>query len=248
MDTVRAELDVPILIPAHDYGDFCSGIIRLGNLDIEFLKLGTENISEPYFYGIAFASAEGIWNTASWLKTLQIRHTLPIHTTVMRDGKQWGWSTILVDGFLDNPIPAPYSLGTLLGDRLMARGASAFSTTLMKVPVIRRSMSSKGGGSMCFICHYDQDLSLLRSEATATLATSGGGKKQISEVGAIVIEADRTITAWEQILMTERIDNPRLDIQRGATNRIREVVIKTKSSFPIPSVHFGDATFSFQAE
>jgi hypothetical protein len=88
MDTVRAELDVPILIPAREYGDFCSGIIRISNLDIEFLRLGTENVSKPYFYGIAFASDEGIWNTAAWLKTLQIPHTLPIHTTIVRDGRQ----------------------------------------------------------------------------------------------------------------------------------------------------------------
>jgi hypothetical protein len=248
MDTVRAELDVPILIPARDYGDFCSGIIRLGNLDIEFLRLGTENVSKPYFYGIAFASAEGSWNTAAWLKTLQIPHTLPIHTIIMRGGRRWGWSTILLDGFLDDPIPAPYSLGVLSGDGLIARGVSAFSTTLIKVPVMRRLMSSKGGGSMCFICHYDQDLSCLRSMATQTLATSGGGKNQISKVASIVIEASHTLTAWEQILPDRQSDSPRLDIQPGAANRIREVVIKTKSSVPIPSMYFGDAAFSFHAE
>lgn len=249
MDTVRTELDIPILIPAREYDDFCSGIVRLGNLDIEFLRLGTENIPKPYFYGIAFASAEGIWNTAGWLKTLQIPHTLPIHTSIVRDGRQWGWSAILLDGFLDNPIPAPYSVGMLSGDGLIARGVSAFSTTLIKVPVMRRLMStSKGGGSMCFVCHYDQDLSCLRSIATQTLAASGGGKNQISRVASIVIEASHTLTAWEQILPDRQSDSPRLDIQPGVANRIREVVIKTKSSVPISSMYFGDAAFSFQSE
>lgn len=247
MNAVRTELDVPILIPAHDYGDFCSGIIRLGNLDIEFLRIGTEDIPRPYFYGIAFASSEGIWNTAAWLKTLQVSHTLPIHTTIMRDGKQWGWSTILLNGFLDNPIPAPYSLGVLSGDGLIARGVSAFSTMLMKIPTVRRFASGKGGESMCFICHYDQSLSSSRSIATEILAASGGGKNQISKVNSIVIEANHTVLAWEQLLPGQ-IDNPKLDIQPGITNRIREVVIKTESSIPISPISFGDATFAFQTE
>ncbi|GJD18867.1 hypothetical protein RIVM261_038230 [Rivularia sp. IAM M-261] len=115
MDTVSKQLDVPILIPAHDYGDFCSGIIHLGNLDIEFLRIVKENITKPYFYGIAFAVSQNIWKTTATLKALRIPHTAPIHTTITRDGQQWGWSTILLDGFLDNPIPAPYSLGILSG-------------------------------------------------------------------------------------------------------------------------------------
>lgn len=248
METVRAELDVPVLFPAREYDNFCSGIIRLGNLDIEFLRLGTEHVPKPYFYGIAFASAEGIWNTAAWLKTLQIPHTLPIHTAIVRDGRQWGWSTILLDGFLDNPIPAPYSLGVLSGDGLIARGVSAFSTTLMKVPVMRRFMTSKGGDSMCFVCHYDRDLSCLRSIAAETLAASGGGKRQISKVVSIVIEANHTATDWKRILPTKQIDSLRLNIKLGAINRIREVVIETKSSVPISSIRFGDVTFSFQGE
>jgi hypothetical protein len=143
-------------------------------------------------------------------------------------------------------------LGVLSGDGLIARGVSAFSTTLIKVPVMRRFLSSKGGESMCFVCHYDQDISCLRSMANKTLAASGGGKKQISKVASIVIEAGHTVTAWEQIPSTRQIHSivpsPRLDIQLGVTNRIREVVIETKSSVPIPSMHFGDAAFAFQTE
>ena len=246
MDEVRTQLDVPILIPAQDYGDFCSGMIRLGNLDIEFLQLGVETILKPYFYGIAFTSAETVWKTAAWLKAAGIQHTLPIHTTTWRDGQQWGWSTILLDGFLDHPIPAPYSLGMLSGDGLVARGVAAFSAILMQVPAIRRFTSTKGGGSMCFICHYDRDLSRPRTMATETLAANGGGRNQIVKVDSIVIEASQTAMAWERLLATRQIDNPRLEIQRGATNRIQEVVIRTQSSAPIPSMRFGDAVFSFQ--
>lgn len=246
MDEVRTKLDVPTLIPAQDYGDFSSGIIRLSNLDIEFLRLGAEIILNPYFYGVAFTSAETVWKTAAWLKAQGIRHTLPIHTTTQREGLQWGWSTILLDGFLDNPIPAPYSLGMLSGDGLVARGVAAFSTTLMQVPAIRRFTSTKGGGSMCFVCHYDQDLSRPRTIATETLAANGGGKNQIVKVESIVVEASHTEMTWKQLLATRQINNPKLEIQRGATNRIQEVVIKTKSSAPIPPMRFGDAVFSFQ--
>lgn len=247
IDTVRKQLDVPILIPTHDYGDFCSGIIRLGNLDIEFLRIGEETIPKPYFYGIAFESAASIWNTTAWLKALHIPHTLPIHTTIMRDGRQWGWSTILLDGFLDNPISAPYSLGVLSGDGLIARGVAASFATLMKVPVMRRFTSSKGGGSMCFVCHYDRDMSSLRSTATEKLTASGGGRNQIVEVDSIALEAKSTVTAWDRLLPTGLIYSPKLDIQTGNTSRIREVAIRTKSSTPIPSMCFGDAVFSFQS-
>lgn len=250
LEVVSTALDVPIVIPAREYGDFCSGLIRVGNVDIEFARLGTETIPNPYFYGILFASAEGIWNTAAWLKKSRIPHTLPIPTTVERDGRPWGWSVIALKGFLDNPIPAPYSLGVLSGDGVTAKGASSVTNLLMKVRAIRRFMTRKGGDSICCVCHYDQpqELAGLRSMANEALAANGGGKNQIVGVDSIVIEANRSMTAWEKILPTKQMERPRLDIQPGATNRIREVVIKTKSSVPIPSMHFGDAVFSFQVE
>ena len=246
MDEVRTQLDVPTLIPIQDYGDFCSGMIRLSNLDIEFLRLGAETIPKPYFYGIAFTSAETVWRTAAWLKAKGIRHSLPIHTTTRREGRRWRWSTIFLDGFLDNPIPAPYSLGMLSGDGFVARGVAAFSATLMQVPAIRRFTATKGGGSMCFVCHYDRDLSRPRAVATETLAASGGGKNQIVRVESIVVEVSHTKLAWERLLATRQIDNPKLEIQQGITNRIREVVIRTK--VPISPMRFGDVVFLFQSE
>jgi hypothetical protein len=245
MDAVRTQLDVPILIPPHDYGDFCSGIIRLGNLDLEFLRFGKETIPKPYFYGIAFASAENPWRTTAWLKALQIPHTPPIHTTIMRDGRQWGWSTILLDGFLDDPISVPYSLGAFSGDGLIARGIAGFLAILM-IPSLRRFTSSQGGGSMCFVCHYSQDMSSLRTTAAEKLAASGGGKNQIIEVDSVAIESNSKATPWEKLLATGEIYKPRLAIQTGVANRIQQIVIRSKSLVPIASMCFGDAVFSFQ--
>ena len=74
------------------------------------------------------------------------------------------------------------------------------------------------------------------------------GKRQISKVVSIVIEANHTSTDWKRILPTKQIDSLRLNIQPGAINRIREVVIETKSSVPISSIRFGDVAFSFQGE
>ncbi len=245
INTLSAQLDVPILIPVRDYGDFCSGLLRIGNLDIEFVRIGKEAISAPYFYGIGFSSVEDVWNTAAWLKASKIPHTLPIHTAIMRDDRQWGWSTILLQGFLDDPIPAPYLLGVLAGDSLPARSIAAVTNTLMKLPAIRRFTSRKAGSSMCFVCHYDQDLSGLRSIASQQLKANGGGKNQIVEVQSIVVEANHQAASWETLLK-EEIHNPKLVVESGARNRIREIVIKTESSTPVPTLNFGNAIFSFQ--
>lgn len=99
---------------------------------------------------------------------------------------------------------------------------------------------------MCFVCHYDQDMSSLRSTAAEKLTASGGGRNKIVEVDSIVIEANNTVTAWEKLLPTRRIYSPRLHIQTGVASRMQEVVIRTKSSVPIPSMCFGDAVFSFK--
>ncbi|KJH71347.1 hypothetical protein [Aliterella atlantica] len=72
---------------------------------------------------------------------------------------------------------------------------------------------------MCFICHYDWDLSSLRSIAAKTLAASGGGRNQIVKVDSIVIEANRTVPLWERLL-TRQIDNPRLEIQPGVNTNL----------------------------
>lgn len=98
---------------------------------------------------------------------------------------------------------------------------------------------------MCFVCHYDQDLSGLRSSASEQLKANGGGKNQIVEVQSIVVEANHQATDWKALLK-EEIHNPKFVIQPGARNRIREVVIKTASLASVPTLNFGNAIFSFQ--
>lgn len=134
----------------------------------------------------------------------------------------------------------------LSGDGLVARGVAAFSAALMQVPAVRRFTSTRGGGSMCFICHYDRDLSRPRAVATERLAVSGGGKNKIVEVDSIVVEVSHTAMAWRRLLATRQIDRPKLEIHQGITNRVQEVVIRTE--VPISPMRFGDVVFSFQSE
>ncbi|MGB3756122.1 MAG: hypothetical protein WBA07_07085 [Rivularia sp. (in: cyanobacteria)] len=101
---------------------------------------------------------------------------------------------------------------------------------------------------MCFICHYDRDLSRPRAVATERLAVSGGGKNKIVEVevDSIVVEVSHTAMAWRRLLATRQIDRPKPEIHQGITNRVQEVVIRTE--VPISPMRFGDVVFSFQSE
>lgn len=102
-------LEIPIMLPVKDFGHYQSGLVRLGNVDIEFLSIGTDQPSEPVFYGIALTSNLDVWETARWLKVGKIEHSLPVKACAIQRNQPYCWTVTLFKGFLANPLKAPYS-------------------------------------------------------------------------------------------------------------------------------------------
>lgn len=243
-----AALDAPIMRPVQDYGDFVSGLIRIGNLDIEFLKIGTEPIVRPYLYGIAFESRLDVWNTLTWLQQTGIRHTLPLQTSIVAHGISWSWSATLLEGLLDTPVPAPYTLGMLGADNLWARSISQLSNLLLKSQQLRKAVSRSGGQSMCLICHYHSDMAQIRKQASEELTARSGGRHQITGVHTLIVESNGSQTLWNKLLEEATLpEQPRLAIVAGQMNQLREIVLSTASTSTIAPVQIGDAVFSFRA-
>ncbi len=247
LEYAAAALDVPIIRPVRDYGDFTSGLIRIGNLDVEFLKIGTEPVACPYLYGIAFESCLNIWDTITWLQQAGIRHTLPLQTSIIDNGISWSWSTTLLEGLLDTPVPAPYTLGMLGADNLLARAISQLSNLLLKSQQLRKVVSHTGGQSMCLICHYHCDIAQIRKQASEKLTAQRGGRYQITGVHTVIVESNGSQTLWNKLLKEATLPRPHLRIVAGQMNRLREIVLSTASTSTIAPVQIGDAVFSFRA-
>jgi hypothetical protein len=248
LEHAATALNVPILRPVRNYGDFISGLIRIGNLDVEFLKIGTEPIIRPYLYGIAFESCLDVWKTMTWLQQIGIRHTLPLQTSIVDNGISYSWSTTLLEGLLDNPVPAPYTLGILGNDTLLTRAISKLSNLLLRSQQLRKLVAHNGGQSMCLICHYHNEMAQIRKQASDELTAQFGGRYKVIGVHTVIIEANGSQTLWHKLLDRATLpEQPRLEITVGPTNRLREIVLGTALSSTIPPIRIGDAVFTFRA-
>lgn len=238
-------LGIPTMLPVKDFGHYQSGLVRLGNLDIEFLSIGTDQPSEPVFYGIALMSNLDVWETARWLKASKIEHSLSVKACAIQRNQAYCQTVTLLKGFLANPLKAPYLKGLFAGGNILVRAASSIVNTLMRFPSVRAVSAKEARGSMTLFCHYHSNMDVFRLPADEELKQLNGGTYRITRVREIIVLVNSTKNNWSKLLSQSVLEaSPQLKLLFGAFDQISEVVIESNMIPPAP-LQLGKAKFSF---
>jgi hypothetical protein len=234
----------PVHWPVMPLAGFKSGGIRAANVDIEFLQAGACD-EDPYLYGIAFSPVRDLWANLEQLGKSGIRHTPPLASKVQSFYRQIDWSVILLGGFLDEPVKAPYLTGCLAGASLFTKSAACLLAVLRKVPGVEHA--DIANRSMTLICHYHYDLTLMREHLSAEFAAAGGGPYKISRLAEVKIEtAGGGRASWSKLFKPEHlVAGPGVSFEHGARNVIKELVFETSLDQVPEPVKFGNIEIGF---
>jgi hypothetical protein len=166
---LASRLGAPVLSPVEELGGVASGLLRIGALDLEILRLG-EPPDRLRGYGLGFTADVGLSEAAGALRRLGYPTSAPARASAA--GRSW--RAVQVHNLLPEPFPAPVSTRR---PGLLDRAAETAGGVLTKVPALTKAMTRKAGRSMVVLTEYEFD-------ADAWRARAGHGPEPIAvEVG-----------------------------------------------------------------
>lgn len=248
IEEIETTFGIKACVPLQDYGLFQSGIIRLGNLDIEVMGFGREKDFSPYFLGIALEAESSKWKTMSELNARNIKHTLPILIRLGLGKPVIGWDMIFLKGLLDNPIPAPYGKGFAVGNNWFGKAAAKLMLVVIGVFfILRKSEFNYGESSMLFFCNYYYDIyENYRNEATRQFQRLDGGKLKVGRVSNVVIEKTPDNKNWSALGLVGSHHSTQLSFVNGSANQIRALILTTTKKECECKFYIGDAYFELK--
>ena len=239
-------MGLPEYVPVVNHGYFESGLVHLGNVDIEFLRLG-EPESQPCLYGLCFATELSIFDLCNELSQKSILFSLPVNTIIKKPVRM-SWAVVFLKNFLDQPFPAGWLSSKIASPQLLIKKLTAFFGWLTSPQWIKKLFSRNTGKSMTFFCKFSEDQTYPRKQASKKLKQLRGGHFEITGVESVIVEySDEThMEHWRKLLPMDGFSaGPQIQFQKGKINRLIGINLKS-SLHPTPSaIHFGGFIIQF---
>jgi hypothetical protein len=176
---------LPVLAAVKEVGGLRSGIARAGSIDVEVLKIGTEDPRRPHGYGLGFTSHGELEAASGELRALGF----PTSAAARAQADGRAWRAVQVHGLLPDPFPIPTSARPPgVGDRITAAAAGV----LARVPAVARAATRKAGRSMVVVTEYEFD-------AAAWRAKAGAGPDALE----VHVNTDGHLTDWQRVPLAE---------------------------------------------
>ena len=212
---------LPVLAAVEEVGGLHSGIARAGSIDVEVLKIGSEDPPAPQGYGLGFTSDGDLDEASRELRALGFPTSAPARAVA--DGR--AWRAVQVHGLLPDPFPVPTSAKPPgVGDKI----AGGLAGVLAKVPAVAKAATRNAGGSMVVVTEYEFD-------AAGWRAGAGTGP----EVLEVHVNTGGHLTDWQRVPLAEDMLLRFSDDEPAGVTRI--VLEGEREGFAV-----GDVTFEFR--
>ena len=176
---------LPVLAAVKEVGGLRSGIARAGSIDVEVLKIGTQDPPRPHGYGLGFTSDGSLDDASGELRALGF----PTSAAARAQADGRAWRAVQVHGLLPDPFPIPTSARPPgAGDRVAAAAAGV----LTRIPAVARAATRKAGGSMVVLTDYEFDVAKWRAGA-------GAGPEALE----VHVNTGGHLTDWQRVPLSE---------------------------------------------
>lgn len=205
-------LQFPVAWPLASYSSFKSGGIFAGNVNLEFLTVGSQLVGPPrppgsaYLYGCAFEPYP-LSESFQELARRAIPHLPPIPYLQKNVAGQpvTVWTNVLLGDLLGSNawMKAAFGLGKLLPAQLLTRASSNTAASTRSATILFDHVYRDG---MMFLCEYNQeihDVEQARAAAHATLRSRQGGPLGLEAIQEIVIGVRNLAVVeprWQKLL------------------------------------------------
>ena len=222
--------------PVMEFGMFVSAMFTFGNVNIEVLKLGDKQSFKPYLYGIAFEPNKEPWELLDDLKQANIEHTLPIKQST----QMVSWTNIMLKGLLDKEMPSSYGMQK---NTTFSRYLAKFFEKLMGFDFVVKALMKDVGESMVFFCSYDERIKAYQAYSQKVFSAFDGGTYGLKGVESIIIEKEKSNTAWERLGTPQDEASVQLAFIESDKNRLHSIVLNAEKPYDNKEIMIGDVKF-----
>ena len=222
--------------PVKEFGMFASTMFTFGNVNIEVIKLGDKQSFKPYLYGVAFEPNKEPWELLEDLKVSDIEHTLPIKQVT----QMVSWTNVMLKGLLDKEIPSSYGMQK---NNTFNRYLAKFFEKLMGLNFVVKALMKDVGESMIFFCTYDERIKAYQEYSQKVFSAFAGGTYGLKGVESIIIENEKSNTAWERLGMPKDDSSVQLAFIESDKNRLHSIILHAEKSYDNKEIMIGDVKF-----
>src|SRR5690242_13166178 len=140
-----------------EVGGFASGLLRIGALDLEVLRMGAPP-DRVCGYGLGFTTDGSLGEAGGELRRRGYPTSAPTRATAA--GRSW--RAVQVHNLLPEPFPAPVSTRK---PGVLDRAAETAGGVLTKIPGLTKALTRKAGRSMVVLTEYEFDVGAWRARA-----------------------------------------------------------------------------------
>ena len=189
-------LQFPVVWPLTSFSSFKSGGIFAGNVDLEFLTVGSQLVgpsrppSSAHLYGCAF-DPYPLTESFQELARRAIPHLPAIPYLQQNAAGQLVtvWTNVLLGNLLGSNawMKAAFGLGKLLPAQLLTRASSNTAASTRSAPILFDHVYRDG---MIFLCEFNtafRDMEQARAAAHATLRSRQGGPLGFEAIQEIIV-------------------------------------------------------------
>lgn len=189
-------LQFPVAWPLTSYSSFKSGGIFAGNVNLEFLTVGSQLVGPPrppssaHLYGCAFEPYP-LSESFQELARRAIPHLPPIPYLQKNAAGQpvTVWTNVLLGNLLGSNawMKAAFGLGKMLPAQMLTRASSNTAASTRSAAILFDHVYRDG---MMFLCEYNKevhDVEQVRAAAQATLRSRQGGPLGFEAIQEIII-------------------------------------------------------------
>ena len=189
-------LQFPVVWPLTSFSSFKSGGIFAGNVDLEFLTVGSQLVgpshppSSAHLYGCAFEPYP-LTESFQELARRAIPHLPAIPYLQQNAAGQLVtvWTNVLLGNLLGSNawMKAAFGLGKLLPAQLLTRASSNTAASTRSAPILFDHVYRDG---MIFLCEFNtafRDMEQARAAAHATLRSRQGGPLGFEAIQEIIV-------------------------------------------------------------
>jgi hypothetical protein len=151
-------LGAPVLADVEEVAGFASGILRIGALDLEVLRVGGPPPAAVCGYGLGFTADTPLPGVSAELRRRGYPTSVPARATA--GGRTW--RALQVHGLLPEPFPVA---ATIRRPGLMDRIGGAAAGAVAKVGPLAKAATRKAGRTMAVVTEYEFDAGAWRADA-----------------------------------------------------------------------------------
>jgi hypothetical protein len=226
-------LQFPVAWPLTSYSSFKSGGIFAGNVNLEFLTVGSQLVGPPrppsgaHLYGCAFEPYP-LSESFQELARRAIPHlpAIPSLQTNAAGQPVTVWTNVLLGNLLGSNawMKAAFGLGKMLPAQLLTRASSHTAASTRSATILFDHVYRDG---MMFLCEYNKeihDVEQARAAAHATLRSRQGGPLGFEAIQEIIIGVrDLAVVEprWQKLLAPTAPSGEALwQLGEGPANRL----------------------------